>query len=290
MKPKVVTVQAQTTKVFGPNGELIEASLDDMIKNARKITLERNFIPGSAVYNTLFATLKATLNSACLCTIELLKVGASGGGIDVDKYQLLSGTTKSFGQKNDMVNAILLELADERLQDQKDRFELDMDDDKENPLTDSERAILLAEPTKDADTQKATITTKDGFKWNFDKVGYTISFIGAKTGEPVVVSLAPEGSWRNTALKWIESLLSSIKDGAIMLYGACLAIADTVIDSVCSVPSKVKAFGTSIKDSWNKPSKPIWSVDDNCFYTVDSFHTDTKVKCNHLGVPLTPNP
>ena len=38
MKPKLVTVEAQTTKVFGPDGSLIEASLDDMIKNARKIT------------------------------------------------------------------------------------------------------------------------------------------------------------------------------------------------------------------------------------------------------------
>ena len=153
--------KVQTSKVIGPNGEVIPETLDDIIKQIKKAVLDRNYVPGSRAYQTNLPIVKAYLQSSCLCTIELIKRGKEEGGLDEDKYNLLTAKTKVFGTKNDHVNEILTELAEERAQDVKNMVELEMDDNPENPLSDEEQAKLIAEPTADPDTHKVHITTKE---------------------------------------------------------------------------------------------------------------------------------
>lgn len=206
-------IKVQTSKVLGPNGEVIPATLDDIIKQVKKVILDRNYVIGSKTYQTNFPIVKGYLQSACLCTIELIKRGAEKGGLDEDKYNLLTAKTKSFGTKNDHINGILAELAEERAQDAKDKVDLDMDDNPENPITDEEEAKLLAEPTADPDTHVVDITTKDGGELKFDKQSGEIT-IKNEDGTTQTVTMSKLETWRKTAMAWISAFIENLKTKA----------------------------------------------------------------------------
>lgn len=202
--------EIQTTKVLGPNQEIIPESLDDIIKNIKEMVFQRDFVEGSKVFINVRPAVKGMLNSACLATTELLNKGSANGGIDTDKYNLLTAKTKSFNNKNGVVNKMLAELAEERLLAEQTKPQ----DENAEPLSDEEKAKLLAEPTEDVDTHKADITTKDDGRFTFDKKNFklTLHFNDGTTRE---LTLAPEGTWRNTALNWICKFFKSIKDGVV---------------------------------------------------------------------------
>lgn len=203
--------KVQTSKVLGPNGEVIPETLDDIIKQIKKAVLDRNYVPGSKAYQTNLPIVKAYLQSSCLCTIELIKRGKEEGGLDEDKYNLLTAKTKVFGTKNDHVNEILTELAEERAQDVKNMVELEMDDNPENPLSDEEQAKLIAEPTADPDTHKVHITTKDGGEMVFNKQSGEIT-VKNEDGTVQTATMSKLESWRKTAMAWLTVFFKRIKD------------------------------------------------------------------------------
>ena len=89
MKNQQRAVKVQTSKVVGPNGEVIPATLDDLVKQIKKAILHKEYVPGSKTYNANYPIVRGYLQSACLCTIELINRGAENGGIDTDKYQII---------------------------------------------------------------------------------------------------------------------------------------------------------------------------------------------------------
>ena len=51
MKNQQRAVKVQTSKVVGPNGEVIPATLDDLVKQIKKAILHKEYVPGSKTYN-----------------------------------------------------------------------------------------------------------------------------------------------------------------------------------------------------------------------------------------------
>ena len=53
MKNQQRAVKVQTSKVIGPNGEVIPATLDDLVKQIKKAILHKEYVPGSKTYNAV---------------------------------------------------------------------------------------------------------------------------------------------------------------------------------------------------------------------------------------------
>lgn len=210
MKPQQQAVRVQTSKVLGPNGEVIPATLEDLVKQIKKAILHKEYVPGSKTYNANYPIVRGYLQSACLCTIELVNRGEDKGGLDVDKYSLLTASTKSFGTKNTHVNEILKELAEERAQDTKDKHELDMDDNPDEPISEEEKAKLLAEPTADTDTHAVKITTKDGGEIHIDKQQGSVT-VKNTDGTTQTAAITRLESWRKTATAWLRAFYEHFK-------------------------------------------------------------------------------
>lgn len=206
-------VKVQTSKVLGKNGEVIEATLDDIVKQIKKAILNREYVMGSKTYQTNLPLVKGYLSSAYACTVELIQRGKENGGMDEDKYNLLTAKTKSFGTKNEHINDLLTEIIEERAQDAKDRHELDMDENPEQPITEEEQAKLLAEPTADPDTHVVDVTTKDGGELKFDKNKAEVTITNTD-GTTQTVAMSKLETWRKTAMAWISALCKTVKEKA----------------------------------------------------------------------------
>ena len=211
MKPQQQAVKIQTSKVLGPKGEVIPATLDDLVKQIKKAILHKEYVVGSKTYNANYPIVRGYLQSACLCTIELLQRGLENNGLDTDRYLLLTAATKSFGTKNAHINEILKDLAEERAQDTKDKFDLEMDDNPEDPLSDEERAKLLAEPTGDKDTHEVQITTKDGGDLKINKQEGTVT-VKNIDGTEQTANIPKLETWRKTATAWIKAFFEHFKN------------------------------------------------------------------------------
>lgn len=196
---KQVQVEFQSTKVLGPNGEVIPGTLDDIIKSIKAVTDSHDFVENSLTYNRVLGPkVKGLLASACAVTIELVKRGPENNGIDKDAHNLLIAKTRSFGKKNGTVNKLLRELAEERAKAEK---EAPVDPTK--PLSDEEEAKLLSEPKPlDPNTHKTDVTTTDGGMFTFDKVNYKVT-LHFNDGTVKEIDMVPKGSWRETALLWL---------------------------------------------------------------------------------------
>lgn len=210
---KPTTVALQVTKIFTQHEDgtitVTVESLDDAVRNTQKITDQKNFVPGHAIYNEGVTILREYLRACCEITHQLLK----DGEIEKDKYNLLNAKTKSFRKQNELVNNILKELREERLEaGRKQREENPTSEEAEAPFTEEQFSNIIAEPVpEDPDTHIAEEETKDGGWLRFDKINYTVK-VRLQDGSFREFSLAPEGSWRNTALKWLERLWKGIKD------------------------------------------------------------------------------
>ena len=230
MKNQQRAVKVQTSKVVGPNGEVIPTTLDDLVKQIKKAILHKEYVPGSKTYNANYPIVRGYLQSACLCTIELINRGAENGGIDTDKYSLLTATTKSFGTKNSHINEILADLAEERDQDVKDKFELEMDDNPENPISDEQHAKLLAEPTADKDTHVVNITTKDGGEIEVNKQEGKVT-VKNTDGTTQTATMSKLETWRKTATAWITAFITHFKSRV-----------STTVDTITSFLSNLNPF------------------------------------------------
>lgn len=209
-KPQQGTAIIATKKIIkGPNGEIFvtEESLDDIIKNAKKITAQKNFVPGSQIYNHGVQALKGFLKAACDVTTALI----NDGNIDVDKYSLLNCKTKTFGSKNDLCNQILQELKDEREEDAKINREVNPSDpDNAIPFTEEQIANIQSNPKlADPESHEVEETTKDGGRMKFNKVKFEIH-VYLKDGTVKTIQLAPDGSWRQTIAKWLIAFIDAV--------------------------------------------------------------------------------
>lgn len=247
---KKVEMRLETTQVLGPDKELIPASLEDVISKIKVQTEKRDFVENSTNYNRISGPLvKGLLQSACLITIKLIEKGAENGGIDSDKYNLLTCNTRSFKTKNGLVNKLLKELAEERL-----KAEQEKPIDPEKPISDEEAAKLLSKPKPlDENTHKVDITTTDGGTFTFDKVNYKITLhFTDKTMAPKVIDLTPKGSWRETALNWLVSAWNYV---ATKVKGAGTAIGNFFSRLN---PFKVKD-DTPVPDDYDEHGNPIYA-------------------------------
>lgn len=211
---KKQAIKVQTSNILGPNGEVIPGTLEDIIVKVKKIVLDRNFVPGSKTYQANHPLVKGYLHSACMCTTELVQRGAEKGGLDVDKYNLLTSKTKDFGTKNDYVNEVLAEIAIEMAQDDKDRVELKMDENPEEPITATEQAKLLSEPTEDEDTHVTRIVTKDGGIVDVDKANNKLT-VQYTDGTSITMDMVKLETWRQTAMNWLRGFFSSCKKNVV---------------------------------------------------------------------------
>ena len=287
------TVELQTTKVFGKDGELIEASLDDMIKSIKKIVLSKEFNGGVnktssklfgniQIQNDIHTTVKAYLQSAILCTHELIKRGAVNGGIDTDKYQLLTSTTKCFGTHGTLINQWLKDINEDILQDAQNLTECELDENPEEPFSADQEAKLISEPTSDTDTHEVEIKSKTGISYWFDKIKRKFSCIGID-GRKMTFELAPHGSWRETALAFIGALAIAIKNGVVNSYIWVKEFTSTAINDsinfIKDIPNKISGLSSSIKESWNS-ELAIW--DNN----LRIYHKGDYIPCYPNGKDL----
>mgnify|MGYP007041527457 FL=1 len=195
--------------IKGPNGEIMVTveSLDDIIRNAKKITSQKNFVPGNPTYEHGCATLKGFLMSAVQVTTALI----NDNNMDTDKYNLLSCKTKSFGTKNDLCNQILREIKEELAEDAKINKEVNpADPENAVPFTEEQIANIQANPKlADPESHEVEETTKDGGRMKFDKVNFEIH-VYLQDGTVKTIQLAPEGSWRQTIAKWLIAFIDAV--------------------------------------------------------------------------------
>ena len=195
--------------IKGPNGEIMVTveSLDDIIRNAKKITAQKNFVPGNPIYEHGYATLKGFLMSAVQVTTALI----NDNNMDTDKYNLLSCKTKSFGTKNDLCNQILREIKEELAEDAKINKEVNpADPENAVPFTEEQIANIQANPKlADPESHEVEETTKDGGRMKFDKVNFEIH-VYLQDGTVKTIQLAPEGSWRQTIAKWLVAFIDAV--------------------------------------------------------------------------------
>lgn len=209
-KPQAGKAVIATKKIIkGPNGEILVTveSLDDVIRNSRKITSQKNFVPGNAIYDPGVATLKGFLKVAVDITTTLI----NDNNLDTDKYNLLSCKTKSFGSHNDLCNELLKEIKEERKVDAEIKKEVNPEDPENNkPFTEEQVANIQANPKlSDPESHEVEETTQDGGRMKFDKVAFTIT-VYLDNGTAKVIQLAPEGSWRQTVAKWLIIFFDSV--------------------------------------------------------------------------------
>lgn len=209
-KPQAGKAVIATKKIIkGPNGEILVTveSLDDVIRNSRKITSQKNFVPGNPQYEPGVATLKGFLKVACEITTTLI----NDNNLDTDKYNLLNCKTKSFGSQNDLCNGLLKEIKEERKVDAEIKKEVNPEDPENNkPFTEDQVANIQANPKlSDPESHEVEETTQDGGRMKFDKVAFTIT-VYLDNGTAKVIQLAPEGSWRQTVAKWLIIFFDSV--------------------------------------------------------------------------------
>ena len=209
---KPTGVALQVTKIFTQHEDgtitVTVESLDDAIRNTQKITDQKNFVPGNAIYNEGVSILKQYLHACCDITHQLIK----DGELESDKYNLLSAKTKSFRKQNELVNRLLMELKQERLEaGRKQREENPESEEAQAPFSEEQVSNIISEPDpKDPETHTAEEETKDGGWFRFDKINYTVR-VRLMDGTYKDFRMAPEGSWRNTAIKWLQRMWDGFK-------------------------------------------------------------------------------
>lgn len=208
-QPQGRVIVATKKLIKGPNGEIMVTveSLDDIIRNAKKITAQKNFVPGNPIYEHGYATLKGFLMSAVQVTTALI----NDNNMDTDKYNLLSCKTKSFGTKNDLCNQILREIKEELAEDAKINKEVNpADPENAVPFTEEQIANIQANPKlADPESHEVEETTKDGGRMKFDKVNFEIH-VYLQDGTVKTIQLAPDGSWRQTIAKWLIAFIDAV--------------------------------------------------------------------------------
>ena len=208
-QPQGRVIVATKKLIKGPNGEIMVTveSLDDIIRNAKKITAQKNFVPGSPIYEHGYATLKSFLMSAVQVTTALI----NDNNMDTDKYNLLSCKTKSFGTKNDLCNLILHEIKEELAEDAKINKEVNpADPENAVPFTEEQIANIQANPKlADPESHEVEETTKDGGRMKFDKINFEIH-VYLQDGTVKTIQLAPDGSWRQTIAKWLIAFIDAV--------------------------------------------------------------------------------
>lgn len=207
-----VAIKASKHIKFNADGTAIinEKALDDTIRNAQKITKQKNFVPGNEIYKHGYPALQGFLASARQMTRQLINDGA----MPTDKYLLLSAQTKSFGDQNTLANTILRDLRDQDLMEATRKRQEDPNSaEAKQPFTEDQLANISGNPDlSNPESHVVDETTKDGGRFRFDKINYEIT-VFKNDGTTVVIKLAPEGSWRFTVLKWIKKFVDSITSG-----------------------------------------------------------------------------
>lgn len=212
MKPlqREVAIKASKLIKFNDKGEAIvsEVILDDVIKNAVKITAQRNFVVGTEVYNHGYPALQGFLTSARIITSQLIL----SGEMEKDKYGLLSANTTAFKDHKKLVNSILSDLRDQdKMEAEAQRKNAPESSEAKEPFTEEQKANIMAEPDMaNPETHSAEETTKDGSKFRFNKIEYELT-IFLQDGNTRVFQLAPEGSWRRTIVRWLEAFCRGVK-------------------------------------------------------------------------------
>lgn len=205
-----VAIKASKLIKFNDKGEAIvsEAILDDVIKNAVKITAQRNFVVGTEVYNHGYPALQGFLSSARIITSQLILTGE----MEKDKYGLLSANTNAFKDHKKLVNSILADLRDQaKMEAEAQRTEAPESPEAKEPFTEEQKANIMAEPDMaNPETHLAEETTKDGSKFRFNKIEYELT-VFLQDGTTRVFQLAPEGSWRRTIIRWLEAFCRGVK-------------------------------------------------------------------------------
>ena len=234
----------QTTKVLGPKGEVIPATLDDLVKQIRTIVSDKNFIKNSRTYNNAKGGVEALLISAYRVTTYLVNLGAEKGGLDSDKYNILTAKTSSFGNKSALVNELILSIQKEAADGMKDLENLpELKDTKiteegeEEPLEADQKAKLLAEPVTEKEVQESRdpeqdnselpdpfeqayadnvveIIVKDGGRLIVDKTNGEAE-IFLLDGTSKVFKIVQEKNWRTTALNWLRRAFRAVKKAAV---------------------------------------------------------------------------
>ena len=206
-----VAIKASKLIKFNDKGEAIvsEVILDDVIKNAQKITSQRNFVVGTEVYNHSYPALVGFLTSARKITSELILTGE----MEKDKYSLLSAKTNAFKDHKKLVNSILADLRDQALMEaEKKREDEPNSAEAKEPFTEEQKANIMAEPDMaEPETHMVEETTKDGSKFRFNKIEYELT-VFLENGTTRVFQLAPEGSWRRTIIRWLEAFCRGVKN------------------------------------------------------------------------------
>lgn len=212
MQPKEVTVKASKLIKFDENGQAIisEKVLDDVIRNAQKITSQKNFVPGSEVYSHGYPALQGFLASARQITQKLINDGI----MPSDKYMLLSCKTKSFDKQNVLANTILRDLRDQdQMEAARKREENPNSVEAKQPFTEDQLANISSTPDlNNPESHIVDETTKDGGRLRFDKINFEIT-IFKTDGTTVMIAIAPQGSWRFTILSWIRRMALSVSSG-----------------------------------------------------------------------------
>ena len=207
-----VAIKASKHIKFNDDGTAIisEKALDDTIRNAQKITKQKNFVPGNEIYKHGYPALQGFLASARQMTRQLINDGA----MPTDKYLLLSAQTKSFGDQNTLANTILRDLRDQdRMEAVRQRQENPNSEEAKQPFTEDQLANISGNPDlNNPESHVVDETTKDGGRFRFDKINYEVT-VFKDDGTTLVIKLAPEGSWRFTILKWIKKFVDSIVSG-----------------------------------------------------------------------------
>ena len=231
----------QTSNILGKNGEVIPETLDDIVAKIKKGVNERGYkVPKSKIRLSNEPIIRGYLESACLCTIELIQRGAANGGLDEDKYNLLTAQSKDFGHMNGHVNGILAQLAEERAVAAGEH-----DNNPDEPITEEEQAKLISEPTADEVTHQVRITTKDGGEVDVDKINNTVTIL-YNDGTTQTIDLVKMETWRQTAMAWLQKF-----------FAACKKKVTTAVVTVGSFFSKLNPLKL-----FSKQELPV-EVDDN---------------------------
>lgn len=227
-----------------------EAALDDIIKNAQKITEQKNFVQGSTVYNHGYASLQGFIAAARASTVALIE----SGEMLQDKYNLLTCKVTVFGKHNKLINRILEDLKEQELLDaQKQREENPNSAEALQPFTEEQLSNIKAEPkVDDPESHVVNETTKDGGRLSFDKINYEI-LVYKQDGTTVTIRLAPEGTWRRTIINWLEKFCKGVSD---VVVGIGKGIAEVFSTGY----SKFKGIFSKKEQLPEPPAKPALEV------------------------------
>lgn len=256
---KPTKIELQVTKLFTQHEDgtitVTVESLDDAVRNTQKITNQKNFVPGNAIYNEGVNILKQYLHACCDITHQLIK----DGELESDKYNLLNAKTKSFGKQNKLVNTLLTELKQERLEAaRKQREENPESEEAQAPFSEEQVSNIIAEPDpEDPETHTVEEETKDGGWFGFNKINYTVR-VRLMNGTYKEFQMIPEGSWRDTAIKWLQRMWAGFKK--IVKSGA-----DKVVEVTKDTGSAIsKGWGNALTRirSWTGKKQPDNFIND----------------------------